>query len=304
MHTKQKFQFSIITPTYNRADLLKRVWDSLRIQKEYISEWIVIDDGSSDQTSEFVKKFKNESDFKIVYEYTKNRGMTHAINVGLKYVEGSYFFKLDSDDYLLENSLDLIHQKINIIRTSKVIKEIKAFSFLTSYPNGKAINKFNNLINIDNDYEEKIITLDYLSARFMNSITGDLLDVFESYPLLNHFRYPVFNDESHSPSSYISYFNADFYQGQVAFVLETVLIKDYQLDGISSQRKKYNLNLPNRNLKSYLLSYLWLLNIASNQLKPLFLVSKIILKTYIILIFSLLSKLIKLIYIKLMKIFK
>ena len=56
METKKNFKFSIITPTYNRSHLLHRVWNCLKNQKEYISEWIVIDDGSSDQTAECIMK--------------------------------------------------------------------------------------------------------------------------------------------------------------------------------------------------------------------------------------------------------
>ena len=92
MAPKKNFKFSILTPTYNRSNLLKRVWNSLKNQKEYISEWIVIDDGSNDQTSELIKKFKKESKFKIIYEFNQNKGMTHAINIGLKYVKATYFF--------------------------------------------------------------------------------------------------------------------------------------------------------------------------------------------------------------------
>ena len=175
---------------------------------------------------------------------------------------------------------------------------------MTSDPNGKKINSFNKLEKLDNSLGEKIFIIDYISARYMNLISGDLLDVFKSYPLLNHFRYPVFNDESHAPSSYISYFNADYFQGKVAYVLEIVLIKDYQSEGISFKRKKYGLNVPSKNLKSYLSSYLSLINIASKKIIPLLLVSKIILKNYAILILSLLEKLIKLIYFRLIKFLK
>jgi len=294
MDTNKNFKFSIITPTYNRYSLLERVWNCLKQQKEYISEWIVIDDGSSDQTAKFILKIQKESNLQIIYEYSQNKGMTHAINIGLKYVKAKYFFKLDSDDYLLENSLEIIYQNINKIRNSKFNNSINAFSFLTSYPNGKPINRLNKLKSTNKDFGKKIIILDYLSARYMNLIEGDLLDVFESYPLLNHFRYPVFNDERHSPSGYISYFNTDYFKGKVAYILENVLIKDYQSEGISSQRKKYSSNNRSRNLKSYLFSYLWLLNIASNKLKPLFKISLTILKTHTLLFFSILSKLIKL----------
>ena len=303
MDYKKNFKFSIITPSFNRSKLLHRTWLSIKNQSEYLSEWIVIDDGSNDQTFDLISRLKKESCFKIVYEYNINKGMTHAINIGFKYVTGDYFFKLDSDDYLLDNALEIIYQKINEIIDSELYKEVNAYSFLTCKPNGKIINKFNNLKKNSNYVEEKIITLDYLSARYRNLITGDLLDIFRSYPLLNHFRYPVFNDERHSPSSFISYFNADYLQGKVAYVLESVLVKDYQSEGISSTRRKYGLNVPNKSLKSYLVSYLWLLSISSNKVRPLFSVLKITLKTYSVLLCKLITRSLKLVSIKFIKFF-
>ena len=304
MVDKVNFKFSIITPTYNRKDLLQRIWNSLENQKLYISEWIIIDDGSEDETKELIKNYKKESSLKIIYEYSKNRGMTHAINTGLKYVQGDYFFKLDSDDYLLENSLVTIYKAIIKIQNSKFKNKIKAFSFLTSLPDGKIINKFYDLNSFDNSLDEKIICLDYVTARYMNLITGDLLDVFKSYPLLDHFRYPVINDERHTPSSYISYFNADYFQDEVAYVLENVLVKNYQHGGISWQRKNFGSNVPNKSLKSYLIANLSLLNISSKKMKPLFLVYKSILKIFIILFFSCSCKFIGLFYLHFKKLKK
>lgn len=295
MNHKINFKLTIITPTYNRANLLRRIFNSLQGQEEYIAEWVIIDDGSKDQTDDLIQNFKKESPFKIVYEYSINRGMTHAINLGLKYVNGDYFMKLDSDDYLVDNSFEIIYKAINKIRNSSYNNKINCFSFLTSQTDGKIINKFNGLKSIGNNFEEKIICLDYLSARYMNLITGDLLDVFESYPLLDHFRYPVFKDETHSPSGFISYFNADYFQGKVAFVLENVLIKEYQSDGISSKRKKYGLYVPNNNLKGYLLSHLWLINSASYKIKHLYMISKQIFKLSTLLFLSLIGKFIRLI---------
>ncbi len=297
MNDKQNFKFSIITPTHNRSALLKRLWHSLQIQKDYISEWIVIDDRSNDNTKELILELKKESDLKIIYEYNKYLGgMTHAINIGLKYVKADYFFKIDSDDYLRDNSLEIIYNSIHKIKTSELNHSINAFSFLTSDPKGKIINKFNKLKSIGNYFEENIITLDYISARYMNLISGDLLDVFNSYPLINQFRYPVFKDERHCPSGYISYFNADYLSGEVAYVLENVLVKDYQCDGITAQRKIKSLNVPSKSLKSYLISNLWLLNITSDKPKALFYVLKQIFKIYLMLFSSLLVKLINLIF--------
>ena len=239
MNTQPNLVFSIITPTYNRAEFLERIWNTLNPQSIYISEWIVIDDGSTDNTFEVISKLQKISSINIIYQYSSNRGMTSAINIGLKYVTADYFFKLDSDDYLLESSLKMISNSITKVKESKKKENVIAYSFLSSTPNGELINKFSSLLKFGKYINNKIITADYVSSRFLNWITGDLLDIFESYPLLDHFRYPVFSDENHSPSSYISYFNSDYKKGVVAYVLEAVLVKDYQKNGVSFQRK-YN----------------------------------------------------------------
>ena len=296
MNTSPNIVFSIITPTYNRADFLKRVWETLNPQSIYISEWIVIDDGSTDKTFEIISKLQEISSINIIYKYSSNRGMTSAINIGLKYVTADYFFKLDSDDYLLESSLKMISNSITKVKESKLKENVIAYSFLSSKPNGELINKFSYLLKFGKYIDKKIITADYVSARFLNWITGDLLDIFESYPLLDHFRYPIFSDERNSPSSYISYFNSDFNKGNVAYILQVALIKDYQENGVSFQRKYNKKNTSYDNFKTYLTANIWLLKITEYKLKPFFNAIKEVLKLFLILFFSYIFKFIKLIF--------
>jgi len=299
MNTQPNLVFSIITPTYNRSKFLERVWKTLNPQAIYISEWIVIDDGSTDKTFEIISKLKEISSINIIYQYSSNRGMTSAINIGLKYVTGDYFFKIDSDDYLLESSLKMISNSINKVKESKIKGNVIAYSFLTSSPNGELINKFSSLLKFGKHINEKIIIADYVSARFLNWITGDLLDIFESYPLLDHFRYPIFSDERNSPSGYISYFNSDFNKGNVAYILEVALIKDYQENGVSFQRKYNKKNTSYDNFKTYLTANIWLLKITEDKLKPFFIAIKEVLKLFLILFSSYIFKFIKLFFSKL-----
>ena len=296
MNNHSNLVFSIITPTYNRAEFLERIWNTLNPQSIYISEWIVIDDGSTDNTFEVISKLQKISSINIIYQYSSNRGMTSAINIGLKYVTADYFFKLDSDDYLLESSLKMISNSITKVKESKKKENVIAYSFLSSTPNGELINKFSSLLKFGKYINNKIITADYVSSRFLNWITGDLLDIFESYPLLDHFRYPIFNDERHSPSSYISYFNSDFNKGDVAYILKVALIKDYQENGVSFQRKYNKKNTAYDNFKTYLTANIRLLKISEDKLGPLFIAIKEVLKLFLILFFSYIFKFIKLIF--------
>lgn len=88
---------SIVTPTYNRAHLLPRVWRSLCGQTEQDFEWVVVDDGSSDNTSEVIADL---DDRRIIYVWQNNSGVNGARNRGDQEVQAEYVIYLDSDDEL------------------------------------------------------------------------------------------------------------------------------------------------------------------------------------------------------------
>ncbi|MCG8621197.1 MAG: glycosyltransferase family 2 protein, partial [Proteobacteria bacterium] len=90
---------SIITPTYNRLHTLPRLWGSLKTQTLADFEWIVIDDGSSDGTGDWVKGLNDgKGDPRVVYHWQENRFMGHARNRGMDRMRGEYAIFLDSDD--------------------------------------------------------------------------------------------------------------------------------------------------------------------------------------------------------------
>lgn len=101
---------TIFTPTYNRARLLKRLYDSLCSQSSYNFEWIVIDDESKDDTKEIIQSIaKNEQRFPIMYYRQQHGGKHRAINAAVKIAQGDYFFIVDSDDYLKKETVELIN---------------------------------------------------------------------------------------------------------------------------------------------------------------------------------------------------
>ena len=94
-------EIAILTPTFNRKELLKDVYNSLQRQSIKNFKWIIVDDGSTDGTDEVVQNFKNK-DFEVEYIYKENHGKHTAINLGLKCIEEKLIMILDSDD-VLEN---------------------------------------------------------------------------------------------------------------------------------------------------------------------------------------------------------
>lgn len=98
--------FTIFTPTYNRAYTLSILYNSLKNQTCKDFEWLIVDDGSTDNTCELVREYiKEEKKFPINYYKKENGGKPRAINYGIKLAKGNYFLMIDSDDYLVDNAV-------------------------------------------------------------------------------------------------------------------------------------------------------------------------------------------------------
>ena len=100
---------SILTPTYNRAEVLCRPYESLLRQSRRDFEWVVVDDGSTDGSASLVRRWQADAPFPItLLTYRNNRGRNAAINSGLELVSGEYTLFLDSDDELLDHALESV----------------------------------------------------------------------------------------------------------------------------------------------------------------------------------------------------
>lgn len=92
---------TIFTPTFNRARLLLRLYDSLVKQTDKDFEWIIVDDGSTDNTKTTIDDIMHQNcSFPIIYEYQENGGKHRAVNRGLDLAKGKLFYIVDSDDIL------------------------------------------------------------------------------------------------------------------------------------------------------------------------------------------------------------
>lgn len=96
---------SVLTPTYNRAALLPRVYASLAAQTFRDFEWIVVDDGSADQTAQIVSDLARSASFPVRYLYQSNRGKHIAVNTGVKCAKGRLVLIFDSDDQCTDDAL-------------------------------------------------------------------------------------------------------------------------------------------------------------------------------------------------------
>ncbi|HUH88475.1 MAG TPA: glycosyltransferase family A protein [Pusillimonas sp.] len=102
--------FTVLTPTFNRAHTLARVYNSLAEQTFQDFEWLVIDDGSTDNTRELVMQWQQQARFPIRYIWQENAHKKTAFNHGVREARGELIVALDSDDSLDMNALYVMAQ--------------------------------------------------------------------------------------------------------------------------------------------------------------------------------------------------
>ena len=108
-------RLTVFTPTYNRRELLKRTYESLCIQTCRDFAWLIVDDGSSDDTKSLVEEWILEGKIEIRYHFTENGGKMRAHNKGVMLCDTDLFMCLDSDDWLTETAVSEIYSCIDKI---------------------------------------------------------------------------------------------------------------------------------------------------------------------------------------------
>lgn len=175
---------TVFTPTYNRAYILGQAYSSLKKQtcKDFI--WLIVDDGSSDNTEEIVKKWKMENTIKIEYIKQQNSGKHIAHNTAVMNCKTKYFLILDSDDYLDEKAIEIILKDAKKIESNDNIAGIIGNKFFIN-KNEKAIGKE---MPIDIEYASGI----ELYQKY--SIKGDTLRIYKT-DILKQYLFPKIDGE-------------------------------------------------------------------------------------------------------------
>lgn len=181
---------TILTPAYNRAELLKRLYDSLLKQTCHNFIWFVIDDGSSDDTQQFIQNCQNENRISILYKKQENGGKHRALNNGISLIETPLTFIVDSDDYLPSDAIEIILQYHN---RYKETKNLCGYSFLRCYEDGTV-----NTAYFEKD--EEIST--YRDIRINGNIGGDKAEVFFTN-ILKKYPFPEFEGEKFLPEDLV-----------------------------------------------------------------------------------------------------
>lgn len=129
---------TILTPTYNRGKYLGDIFKVLQQQTNQNFEWMIVDDGSTDNTKEIVESFIESNKLRIRYFYKENGGKHTAVNYGLKYISTKLTVILDSDDTFTNDAVEVIKK---IYSENKNEKNICGFTFLRQRKNGELFGK-------------------------------------------------------------------------------------------------------------------------------------------------------------------
>jgi glycosyltransferase involved in cell wall biosynthesis len=226
---------TVFTPTYNRAHLLSRVYTSLCNQTFTDFEWVLVDDGSSDDTKLIVESFINANKFPIIYLYQINKGKHFAINKGLKIANGDFFLILDSDDELPNGALDVVDFYITKCKKTPLLGGI---SGRRNYADGTIVgnSNFNELIT------------NTLNIRYKYGVTGDLVEIYKT-EVLREYPFPEIENEKFCPEDLI--WNRIARKYDLLFFNKGIYTTQYLPDGLTAKIVKIRMTSPIASMLTY-----------------------------------------------------
>lgn len=173
-------RITVFTPTYNRANVLTRVYESLKKQTYKDFVWIIVDDGSTDNTKSVVDKFISDNLMEIIYIYQKNMGKHNAINQGVKNADSELFLIADSDDAFVPEALETFVKTWDSIDTN-IRNEYKGVIARTFDSETKKVN--------GGKFPQKQFDANELDANFKLKTTGEKWSIFRT-EVLKEFPFP------------------------------------------------------------------------------------------------------------------
>lgn len=212
---------TVFTPTFNRAAMLPKLINSLEAQTDKDFEWIIVDDGSEDDTEAIISNYRQKTSFPIIYERQENQGKHIAYNKGINLAKGELFFCLDSDDEL---SNDAIEQLNNL---GKCKNSIIGYVF-PSVPKGtQPLDIWNK---ISNNY------VDIIDMHEMYNIAETCI-VFNTH-ILKKYKFPQYDGvngckERFCPEGLL--YNKMIGEGKFLVKNNPIYIYEYQQSGLTNK---------------------------------------------------------------------
>ena len=242
---------TVFTPTYNRAHLLSRLYESLKAQTCQDFEWIIVDDGSTDNTEEVVQSWLHPAippqsplkggsaefcSFPIYYIRKVNGGKHRAINRGVKEARSELFFIVDSDDSLPNDSIEKIVFYWNQIRGDISFGGVAGYM---AHHDGTVIGKGN---------DDDILDCSSLELRYKHHVTGDMAEVFRT-DVLKEFPFLEIENERFCPEALVWNRIAQKYKLRVFHSI--IYYRDYLPGGLTDKIVAIRMNSPIASVTHY-----------------------------------------------------
>lgn len=229
-------KITVFTPTYNRAYIIANLYHSLQRQTFVDFEWLVIDDGSSDNTELLFQKWISEDNkFPVRYYKQKNGGKCRAINRALDLAKGELFFTVDSDDYLTDDALEKVVCWFQQIKNQKDIVGIVA-------NRGYSVKETENYL-FNEQYLDRTLLDRYSFCRDGHKVfDGERAYVFYT-EFHKKYKYPEFPDENFMTEAVV--WNRMAHDGyKMRFYNDIIWIYEYKDDGLTKAGSSVFLNNP------------------------------------------------------------
>ncbi|GFP73973.1 glycosyltransferase family 2 protein [Clostridium fungisolvens] len=234
-----KKDITVFTPTFNRAELLPSLYDSLIRQNHKNFQWIIYDDGSTDNTEEIINEFKKQSLIDIDYIKSENRGKHVAINNGIEAAKGELFFVVDSDDILTEDAIEIVVDTWRSIPTNEKSK-FAGVGALKAGLNNETITK---------GFNDRWIDATHIDFAFNMGHNQDKAEIYVT-ELFKKYKYPVFDGEKFMTEAVVGLKIAD--EGyKMRWVNKAIYLCEYREDGLT--QNSFNIRL--KNLKGTCYAY-------------------------------------------------
>jgi glycosyltransferase involved in cell wall biosynthesis len=237
---KHSPKITIFTPTYNRGYILGKLYASIIKQTYDDFEWLVVDDGSNDNTKELFKKWENEGVIDIKYVKTQNEGKPRAINRALQIARGKFFVMIDSDDYFTPDALEKINLWVD------EINELDDFIGVSGARGTADLNylKYSPLIDPEIGYVDAT-ELD----RYKFRLDADMTETYKT-DILRKFVFHVWAGEKFAPEE-ITTEEIALAGYKLRWYKDIICICEYRNDGLT----KGSWNLEKNNPMGYAMLY-------------------------------------------------
>lgn len=222
---------TVFTPTYNREKFIDKCYASLKRQTSYNFEWLIIDDGSTDNTELLISKWqKKEKNFNIRYYKKENGGLHTGYNKGIELADTELLMCIDSDDWLPDDAIERIEEIWNNISDK-------------GYVGIMGIDKYENGECVGDKFPENVHEMFLYEKLTKYNISGDKKMIHRTDLLKKVAPMPTFVGEKNFNPSYMMYQLDQF--GKLYVTNDCFCIVNYQPDGMSSNIYKQYYDSPN-----------------------------------------------------------